>query len=76
MSVKGSIAKSDKVRMGMERADYDFLLAEAERNGQSISGYIKRALARNRYIDEGLRAGDLFLVERASTGRTHEIIFK
>ena len=76
MTTEKAVTKSDRVRASMLREDYDFLLVEAERNGQTISGYLRSALARNKYIDAGLRAGDTFLVERAGDGRTYEIIFK
>lgn len=68
--------EKDRVRVAinMLRADFDELKTLAEEDGETVSGYLRKALATERYLKDRTKAGGRLLIEEDGTQR--EIVFR
>ena len=66
----------DKVRVAinMQRQDFEELKALASEDGESLSGYLRKALATERYLKQRTKSGGRILVEEDGVQR--EIVFR
>lgn len=62
---------SERVRVtfAMRRADYDDLRRSADSEGETVTGYIRKAVAAHRYVRDRQAAGAALLVEESGTQR-------
>lgn len=63
-----------RVALNMLRDEYEELKALAEADGDTVSGYLRKALATERYIKDRTSAGGRVLVEE--NGVQREIVFR
>ena len=63
-----------RVALNMLKEDYDELKALAEADGETVSGYLRKALATERYIKERTKSGGRVLVEEGGVQR--EVVFR
>jgi hypothetical protein len=63
-----------RVALNMLKEDYDELKALAEADGETVSGYLRKALATERYIKERTKSGGRVLVEEDGVQR--EVVFR
>ncbi len=63
-----------RVALNMLRDEFDELKALAEANGDTVSGYLRKALATERYLKERTSSGGRVLVEE--NGVQREIVFR
>jgi hypothetical protein len=63
-----------RVAISMLRDDYEELKGLAEADNETVSGYLRKALATERYIKERSKAGGKILVEE--DGVQKEVVFR
>lgn len=63
-----------RVALNMLKDDYEELKQLAEQEGVSISGYLRKALATERYLKERTGSGGKILIEE--NGVQREIVFR
>jgi hypothetical protein len=63
-----------RVALNMLRDEYEELKALAEADGDTVSGYLRKALATERYIKDRTNSGGRVLVEE--NGVQREIVFR
>jgi hypothetical protein len=63
-----------RVALNMLRDEFEELRALADANGDTVSGYLRKALATERYIKERTNSGGRVLVEE--NGVQREIVFR
>lgn len=68
--------EKDRVRVAvnMLKSDYDELKELAEAENETISGYLRKALATERYLKQRAQAGGKVLIEEDGVQR--EIVFR
>ncbi len=68
--------EKDRVRvaLNMLRDEFEELKSLADANGDTVSGYLRKALATERYIKERTSSGGRLLVEE--NGIQREIVFR
>lgn len=73
---KAEEAERDRVRVAinMLRDDYDELRRLAQEDGETVSGYLRKALATERYLKDRTKNGGRILVEEDGVQR--EIVFR
>ncbi len=70
------MGEQDRVRVAisMLRDDYEDLKELADADNETVSGYLRKALATERYIKERAQAGGKILVEEDGVQR--EVVFR
>jgi hypothetical protein len=63
-----------RVAISMLRDDFEELKKLAEEDGETVSGYLRKALATERYIKSRMESGGRILVEE--DGVQQEIVFR
>ncbi len=63
-----------RVAINMLRNDFDELKKLAEDDGETVSGYLRKALATERYLKTRTKSGGRILVEEDGVQR--EIVFR
>ncbi len=63
-----------RVAINMVRQDFDELKRLAQEDGETVSGYLRKALATERYLKDRTRSGGRILVEE--DGIQREIVFR
>lgn len=63
-----------RVAMHMLREDYEELKRAAQEDGETVSGYLRKALATERYLKEKTRSGGKVLIEEDGVQR--EVVFR
>jgi hypothetical protein len=63
-----------RVALNMLKDDYEELRALAEADGESVSGYLRKALATERYLKDRTRKGGRVIIEEEGVQR--EIVFR
>jgi hypothetical protein len=63
-----------RVAISMLKDDYEELKQLAEADNETVSGYLRKALATERYIKERSKSGSKILVEEDGVQR--EIVFR
>lgn len=63
-----------RVAINMVKDDFDELKRVAQEDGETISGYLRKALATEQYIKERTKNGGRLLIEEDGVQR--EIIFR
>jgi hypothetical protein len=63
-----------RVALNMLRDDYDELKRLAQEDGETVSGYLRRALATERYLKDRTKSGGKILIEEDGVQR--EIVFR
>lgn len=63
-----------RVALNMLRDEYEELKALAEADGDTVSGYLRKALATERYLKDRTNSGGRVLVEE--NGVQREIVFR
>jgi hypothetical protein len=63
-----------RVALNMLRDEYEELKALADADGDTVSGYLRKALATERYIKDRTSSGGRVLVEE--NGVQREIVFR
>lgn len=69
-------AETERVRVAvnMLRDDFDELKRLAQEEGETVSGYLRRALATERYLKDRTKSGGKILIEEDGVQR--EIVFR
>ena len=63
-----------RVAINMLRDDFEELKKLAEEDGETVSGYLRKALATERYLKSRTRSGGRILVEEDGVQR--EVVFR
>ena len=63
-----------RVAINMLRSDYEELKELADAENQTVSGYLRKALATERYLKERAQQGGKVLIEEG--GVVREIVFR
>lgn len=63
-----------RVAMHMLREDYEELKRAAQEDGETVSAYLRKALATERYLKEKTRSGGKVLIEQDGVQR--EVVFR
>jgi endonuclease III len=63
-----------RVALNMLRSDYEDLKELAEADKETVSGYLRKALATERYLKESAQKGGKVLIEE--DGVLREIVFR
>lgn len=63
-----------RVAISMLRDDYEELKKLADADDETVSGYLRKALATERYIKERAQAGGKIIVEEGGVQR--EVVFR
>ena len=63
-----------RVALSMLRDDYDELKKLADENGETVSGYLRKALATERFIKARTESGGKILIEE--NGIQREVVFR
>ena len=58
----------------MSKDDYEDLKRQADADSETISGYLRKALATERYIKDRSNAGGKILIEE--DGQQREVVFR
>lgn len=70
------MSESERVRVAisMLKDDYEELKQLADADNETVSGYLRKALATERYIKEQAKAGSKILIE--DDGIQREVVFR
>jgi hypothetical protein len=63
-----------RVAVNMLRGDFDELKRLAEEDGETLSGYLRKALATERYIKDQTKKGGRVFIEE--DGEMREVVFR
>jgi hypothetical protein len=63
-----------RVALNMLKSDFDDLKQLAAEDGETVSGYLRKALATERYLKERTKSGGRLLIEEE--GMQREIVFR
>jgi len=63
-----------RVALNMLRSDYEELKSLADAENETVSGYLRKALATERYLKERAQSGGRVLIEEDGVQR--EIVFR
>lgn len=76
MSQPNAESDAPRVRVAftMQRSDYEQAKREAESEGLTFAGLLRRAIATRRYLDQRLKSGATILTEQDGVQR--EVIFR
>lgn len=69
-------AEKERVRVAinMLKDDFDELKQRAAEDGETVSGYLRKALATERYLKDRTKSGGRLLIEE--DGMQREIVFR